>query len=433
MSNKLIETIKYVVNLMEKDFMRAGDTPIVKEREKIYTTLYRIAPIESIQDIPVVFVDSGFHSIETDVSSLLLVKVAGLVRREDGRLTTINQLAEYPYSEAYIIYSRWLEKEKPEYVLNIFPLEENSLLFNEERAEKASGHITNLLNQSIRYDIKGTRLVRIFKKIVKYITSQLEIAYAIKAANLVGRNSVTVVDGSLARWFPFEYARFINVEGLDILNILTDLDKKTLNNILLGNFAGLVKTVKFTTIARARWLFKNSGITNPLGYYSYVTGDSVEEARVLLNNFAARYGREAAVDTISLFNRFTFIKSNTWTIRFPFTMDGDYIMHLDIYSPQPLLEYNDQENNVEANQDIASKLAEKITYLISNITAYRSTYRGNPPRGFMEVDKYARIGYKLYHKIEDLFTQIIRSEIKTQGHPLEYLFGTTRRMRIGYR
>lgn len=429
---RLIKVIEQLVRTMKNDFIYSGSRNIVKDRQEIYKTFYKVSPILGYQDRPVIFVDAGFHSLETDVSSLMIVNIGAYIRREGGELLSVSDVLECPPHETYFVYGRLIEENgAPSFSVQIIPLDEYPLLLSEEKASNASQKITSLLNKGFKKDISTERSIKLFKKFVKYIEGLLELAYAIRLAQHIKTNSVSVVDGTLARWFGVKAVKFVGFEGLDVLQLFTALDREMLISMLI-NVCGLVKTTKFTGIARARWLFKGQ-VKSPSGLYAYTDEDSVNRLPGQLNELRRKYGENCVYEMISLFNRVIHAKSGIYSARFPLTTDGTLIMHLELHLSSPIVEYDRASEDIKVNPKVASELEKRVKTYVNNIAAYRTPGEGLPPHGFMEVDRLVRIPTKLFHTLEELFRHAIREETGEIGHPLEYLFGLTRRMRLGYR
>ncbi|MEM2025291.1 MAG: hypothetical protein QXW94_03270 [Desulfurococcaceae archaeon] len=428
-AERLIEIIRQIVKSMRSDFAYSSSKGIVRDREQVYRAFYKVSPISSYQDKPIIFTDAGFHSLEADVSSLIVVNVGAQIRRENGVLQSLSDILDYPPYETYFMYGRLVQENgSPLFFLQILPLDECPLLLNEGKAAEASREITEMLNRGYRGGIDIERSTKLFRKFVKYTEGLLELAYALKLAEQVRVNTVSVVDGTLARWFGVKTIKFLGLEGLDILIALTGLSREDLIS-RLSNICGLVKTTKFTSVARARWLFKNT-TKSPSGLYTYIDEGSVEKAAELLSDIRRKYGEKSAHETISIFNRVIHAKSGIYSTRFPLTTDGTLIMHLELHSNNPVIEYDQTNKEIRTYPKTANELMKRINEFTSNITAYRTPEEGLPPHGFMEVDRLVRIPNKLFFAIEELFRHTIREETGEMGHPLEYLFDVTRKMRL---
>lgn len=429
---RLLNVIRKIIKTMRSDFASSSENEIVRDRETVYRSFYKVSPIEIVeQDKPITFVDGGFYIAETDVSTLIFMNIGGLVRDEDGRLRNPADLTDHSIVDSFFLYGRWLDKGTGiEYSVRIFPLEEEELLLSESLAEKVSSEITIMVNNGIRERNK-LKAIKLFKRLVKYMEGLMEVAYAIKLARYLATDAIIVVDGTLVRWFGVEQIKSFGFEGLDILQVLTRISREHLLRSLLGVY-GFVKTTKLTSIARARWLFKNS-VLNPTGLYAYTDSESVENAALLINQvIRKKYGDEAAREMTRLFIRIVHPLSGVWVARFPVSTNGSTILHFETHLDKPLLEYSYDLKITKSNPELADKLKDRLKYVIENIMAVRTASMSKLPYGFMETDQYVRIPLNVYYRLEDLFVNIIRNETGEEGHPLEHLFGATRRMRLGY-
>jgi len=219
-------------------------------------------------------------------------------------------------------------------------------------------------------------------------------------------------------------------DGLDLLEVLTGLDKATLKRRLKSVY-GLVKQTKITSIARARWLF-SSRPPSPLGMYTTTNPERARNAVDKINSVKESYGDEAARETVNLFNRFVHPRSGVWASRFPITTDSISVLHLEVHLDSPIIAYEPRVG-AYALEKAASEVAERVPRVVEELMACRSSINWRPPYGFMEVDEKVRIPTRLLHRLEDLFIAMLRRETGVVGHPLEYLFDLTRKMRLGYR
>lgn len=430
---RLLKVIRRVVKAMRQDYLDSRESGIVKDREDVYEAYYKVMPLTlTSQKRPVVFVDAGYHVLETDVSSLIFVNIGGCVRDEDGKLKNAGDIGDYPNTESYFIYGRWLEKSgEPHYSVQLVPVEEYGLLLNEEKALRVSSELTELVNKGFSKTLPRERAIKLFKRLVKYVESLLEVAYTIKLSKNVGSSNISVVDGTLVRWFGVKQVKFFGFNGLDILGVITHRSREQLVDALTKVY-GLVKTTKFTTIARARWLFKNN-LSNPLGLFALTNGELAEKAAQLIDErIKKKYGEEAARETTLLFNRKAHPKSGIWAARFPLTTDNVIVLHLEAHSTEPIIEYGEKSRVVKVHPQVADELGKRVVDVIEDIMAYRTNSLGLPPHGFMEIDEKVRIPHSFYHKLEDIFVQVVREETGEMGHPLEYMFSAARKIRLGY-
>jgi hypothetical protein len=431
--NRLLGVVEKVVKELREDYTRSRASGIIGAREGVYREYYEVRETPPApQTRPVIFVDAGFHVLETDVLILMLVNVGGVVRGLEGRLLYPPHIGDYEPTDALILYGRWSEAESDErFKLRVVPISERPLLYNDEKAEKVSNELTRLINERSRRVVSSVKRLRLYRRLVKYLEQLIEVAYALKLQDRVGVHSLAFVDGTLVRWFSTR-AGLVHFEfdGLDMLEVLTGLDKATLKRRLKSVY-GLVKQTKITSIARARWLF-SSRPPSPLGMYTTTNPERARRAADKINSVKESYGDEAARETVNLFNRFVHPRSGVWASRFPITTDSISVLHLEVHLDSPIIAYEPRVG-AYALEKATSEVAERVPRVVEELMACRSSINWRPPYGFMEVDEKVRIPTRLLHRLEDLFIAMLRRETGVVGHPLEYLFDLTRKMRLGYR
>jgi len=432
-TERLLRVIERVVKELRDDYISSRRSGIIGDRERVYREYYDVKPVvPHKQSRLVIFVDAGFHILETDVIVLQLVNVGGAVRGGDGRLLYPPQLGDYDVTEPLVLYGRWTSEEGEEsFKIRIVPITDKGLLFTDERAEKASEAITKIINERSKLAISTVKRLRLYRRLVRYLEQLIEIAYALKLQDLVGKHSLVFVDGTLARWFSVKHGlKFFDFDGFDLLEVLTGGSGDQLRERLMGVY-GLVKQTKITSIARARWLFSSS-VSNPLGLYASTNPERADRASHIINNeVRKKYGEEAGEELVKLFNRVIHPKHEIWAARFPLTTDGTSILHLEMHLERPIISYKVGYGALP-NGDSAKRASEEIPLIVEDLLACRTSINWKPPFGFMEVDEKVRISTRLLHRIEDLFISIIRRETGVVGHPLEYLFDLTRKLRLGY-
>lgn len=431
--NQLLRTIRRLVKTIREDYQISGNTGLVRDRYRVYKSFYRVQAIPlTRQDKPIVFVDAGFHTFESDVVSLMIISIGACVRDEDGKLHYLNDLGDFITPEYFVLYSSWSEgNEGISFKIKVFPFEEGSLLFREDNAEEISVKLTDLFNSGLRRGVDRERLMRLHRRYQRYLERLLELSYALKIAALLGTRTINIVDGTLVRWFGLKYIGFFTFDGLDVLGIVLGKTRESIIERLIDTY-GLVKTTKFTSIARARWIFRDLALRNQLGLYADSTPDKVEETAKLINSeIRPRYGDNIAEDIVYLFNRMTFKWSDIWSVRVPITTDGNIIMHFEAHSQRPVLYFTKTDGAI-ANTDVATEVFQRINYVIPQVMAYRTRSYGQPPYGFMEIDQHVRISGKKLRMLQDIIINEIRRETGETGHPLEYLFEYIRKIRLGY-
>ncbi|MEM1803218.1 MAG: hypothetical protein QXR80_01785 [Desulfurococcaceae archaeon] len=440
--SRLYDVIRKLAEEMCQDYNVSKRSSIVKLREELYNKYYVVEPLREVkQEHPVVFVDAGFQVFETDVAILIPVNIGARIRDEDGNLRRVSEISDFPPIETYFIYGRIIEEEsKPEFKFRIFPVDESPLLLPQPLAEEISNSITGIVNTrlNIQLEDKSRTSLKIredharrFKRLAKYIEGLLEIAYAMRAGDLIARRSIKVVDGTLVRWFGLKQLRMFKFEGLDILSAILKVDKEKIAR-KIGEIYGLVKTTKFTSIARARTIFRKYGFSDA-GLYANVTEESVKAVAEELNKMLLEgvIDKTTAEDVLTSLIRTAHPYTGIQVARFPVTADNVNIMYLEVHHDKPVL--NIANNEVHFDSTSARELHSKVEEAVNNILAYRSTIEGSPPHGFMEVDRDVRLGGNMARKIEYMIVNSIREVTRELGHPLELVFSSSWRMRIGYR
>jgi len=438
-SRRLRERIMRLVRAMREDYQRAHESDLVILREKAFKEFYKVSPIKPVsQSKNIVFVDAGFHSLKTNVMYLFIVYVGSAVRTPYGELRYTSQLGEYEFPEVIFIYGRWGEKNgKPWFTTRIMPLSESNLLFTDERAQHVSTKLTEHVNkrlESIGGGVDTVRLYKLFSAAMEYLEGLVEIAYGLSTAKITG-DSLLVVDGGLARWFTIKSnIRLLGFDILDVLSILLEgmYGKEVIHEELTRKVYGLVKRPRFTAVARAHSLFSGHG-SSQSGFFTYVCEESVNKAVDVINSdMKSKYSESILKETILLFNRPATPSKNLWITRFPITTDGNTVLFLEAYSGKPIVDYDPVERNVFAVSESVREVGERVKNTVGEVMAIRSRTTGLPPYGFMEIDEKVRVESWIANMIEDMIADAIREEVGGAGHPLEQLFGVTRRMRLGY-
>ncbi|MEM4528157.1 MAG: hypothetical protein QXS23_03085 [Desulfurococcaceae archaeon] len=431
MSSKILEIIREVAIKMREDFVKSRESELIRLRSEAYRAFYKVSPlVPREQEAPIVFVDAGFNNVETDVSVLYIINIGGCVRDEEGRVRYVHEICDMPPYETYFVYGRWVQGGKgSEFVIRFIPVDENPVLIRPESAPKISEEITAMLNkQTSGSDLK---LMSNFKKFVNYVEGLMEIAYGIKLKRFLLKKPICVIDGTLIRWFSVKRSlKSFKFDGLNVLEKITGIDRDVLINEL-NDVMGLTKTTKFTSFARAREIFYGNVERGDLGLYSYVDEESVEKASSVIEDIRIKYGVDMAMDTINLFNKLIFPRNDIWGTRFPITTSENTVFHLEKYIQRPLI--NIERGMVVFNSKLASELGKTIPRVSQEIFLYRTPVIGQLPHGFMEVDEMVRLKNETFRDISESFVQVIREITGTIGHPLEYMFMSTQRMRIGYR
>lgn len=434
-AHRFSEVIKRVVEELYRDYSESRRSPVTRLREELYRAYYEVKPIiGGHQRSPIIFVDAGFKAFETDVAMLILVNVGARVRDEEGGLHRVSELTDHPPIETYIVYGRVVDREdRPFFKFRVYPVDEAPLLLPEERSLEVSREVEGMINErlAMRSPAKSEsreRAVKLFKKLVKYFEGILEIAYALKVGEHLARRSIKVVDGTLVRWFGLRQLSVFRFEGLDIMSMLLGVAKDKVARELLGVY-GLVKTTRFTSIARARSVFRAHS-PQLMGLYTSVSPESARRASEVLNNALASklVGVDGVEDAIGVLTRVAHPYSGIWVARFPVTTDNVNVLYLEVHTTGPVLALSSVR--VIFDPGIASELGARVDEVVESVMAYRTPLEGSPPHGFMEVDRDVRLGGLQSLKIEGAIVSMIREVTGESGHPLELVFSSARRMRI---
>lgn len=445
--DKLIEVLRNVVRDMYSDYEQSKRSELVKLREELYHKYYHVEKLRiGRQNRPVVFVDAGFRVFDTDIATLIIMNIGAMIRDEEGNLLRVSEISDYPPINTYFMYGRIIDQEDSvELNLRIYPVDEESIPIGPRDADKLSNSLTELINRDVKDAMKTPmrreKITRSFKRLIRYIRDLLEIAYAIKVDNTLVRDSIMVVDGTLARWFKlrrFEREKtsaetamgIFRFDGVDILSKTLNMEKDEVRK-KLTNIYGLIKTTTFTSIARAKSIFEKH--TSIHGLYTNITEDSVKKSVEFLNEEINRKKeiRPVVESAIHILNKISHPNTNIWVAKFPITGDNVHVMYLEVYTSKPIIKL--EGSQVVYNEDSIIDVHNRIETAVDNIMAYRTSIEGHPPSGFMEVDADVRMERDIVRELEDEMVIAIRKYARREGHPLELVFSTPRRMRIGYR
>ena len=166
---RLINIVEETVKMLREDYIASRRAGIISEREEVYKRYYRVEPnTVSSQDKPIIFVDAGFHLIETDVASLLIMSLGGVVRDPEGRLLYPPSIGDYEFPETLLIYGRFIEEESgPGFSVKIIPFTTENILFRGGNASVVSSELNKLISEKSRLRITSPRDLKLFKKFIK--------------------------------------------------------------------------------------------------------------------------------------------------------------------------------------------------------------------------------------------------------------------------
>jgi hypothetical protein len=422
----LEERLKAVVRVMVEDYRGLGELDIFKVRDEFFRSFYEPAGFGEGLDYPIVFVDSGHtgKAYSTDSFSFTLMNLGAVVRR-GSNLEYITNSSGAPEVESYAVYSSITPLG---FRVLIEPLDERQLLVESERAGEVSDMLSSLITQGLdsAFGISlgaWERKIRYFNRMANYIISLMELSYCVKALERIP-GSICVLDGTLVRWYGAGgMPRRIGFDGLDIVSLLTGVNKDRIINEFLGRVYGLAKSTKFTTIARSRRLLEGRG-----GYGSISVGSVRRASDVLEGVYAKDPGvAEKLLHTVvaPVYGR-----HGVYALRTPLSVDGVNIYVFSLYTRSPLIKLREGFAVDEASVDEASKrLAMSVGAIFSKLTKAP----GYPPHGFMDVDQLVRLRKEYVRKkFEPRMISFIREVSGRANHPLLEVFKYEATKRLGY-
>jgi len=440
--NELLDNIAQSVLDVSRDYL----TQLIDEAYKRY---YRVNPFTNTKASLVAFVDAGIYPLDFDVASLVYIQIGSLIRDEAGKLKSIAflpQLKSYPFIERLILSvsrKRRIEEGRQVYKFDVTlrTPEKRSILFGDDKgAIEASKRITQTLDYiGLRVRYKSPSL---YIKLTKYIEGLIEIAYGIRLIQYANEISKAVIDGTLVRWLRPKREKYeisYKGDGLDVLAAILDEDLSHVKKICLKGIVGLAKTTSFTTLTRSMSVFREH-IKPSKRLYEYYTTVKTEE----LNNLRKmlimaevggfenrpRIPHEVIVSIIKKFNTCVFPEHGVWVARFPLTMDGTYVMVLDMYMDKPIINYE-----IQVNENMAREVNKRVDEGVSEIFYAKSPLGGRPPTGFMELDESVRVTSEVRRDVENhLLAVVLRRHAiddPVKWIILQAVLGASR-MRYGY-
>jgi len=252
--NDVVEVFRDVFSLFRDDYILSRSDPLIRVRGEVFQKIYAVKPLVSkTTNIPFLFVDAGFKQYQLDVAIFEVVQIGGLIRDENGKLHDLREYLDIQPVESLLVYSsRVRSGDEYSFRVELRSFTDRSIICGSRLCRDVNTGLGDALKDVVSYGGR-TRNPRFFAKLAGYIEGLLELAYGLIVRKMlkdsVGLNPVLVIDGSLIRWFSIRRSR-ASVDGLDILGVLTRIDKNTLHNELYS-IIGLAKSTKFTTIAQS--------------------------------------------------------------------------------------------------------------------------------------------------------------------------------------
>ncbi|OYT39354.1 MAG: hypothetical protein B6U89_04255 [Desulfurococcales archaeon ex4484_58] len=435
-NNYFYEVLNELIEDLNRDFIETQQDELISYRREAFNKYYDVEEIKPVTNgLKYGFIDAGFIVYEFDVSIILPMRISAVIRDSKGELHRINDYLGRTVYDALLLYSaRKTIGDRYSFKIRIEPFHDHGLLFDRrEEARKVSNEINHLLDEV--GNLTKTRSPSFFKKMTRYIEGLLELAYALKLCmELEDRGEdldYVVLDGTLIKWFSVRKLP-VRIDGLDILSIILSVDKRSLIKYLY-RVIGLSKTSKFTNIVRSHSLFnakKPCGVCGN-GLYTRVDINGLRELEKLFNKLLSERALESFIeDTIHLFNRIVFHRHGVWVSRFPLTPDNYTVFMLDIYMDKPILVK--EQSLVSYDRNNASLVNSRLDEIVNTLLAYRTRSIGEPPYGYMEVDKDVRLGRNIKRSFEIALLTILREREDYVSRILEQVFSSTTRMRYGY-
>ncbi|MEO3993130.1 MAG: hypothetical protein QN229_02305 [Desulfurococcaceae archaeon TW002] len=432
---KLINILSEVIEDLREDYLSARNNELVRIRDQVLKSYYEVVNMKTSSESFVIgFVDAGFRTYKTDISFIIPIKIGALLRDTDGKLLTVNEVLNKSSVESILLYSsRQPSGEKYEFKVKVRSANSNSLLFENPGSDLlASQEINRFAKEFVKPLFK--KKPRFFTRFTKYIEGLIELAYAVKLLHKtkeIGlKPGYVVLDGTLIKWFAIERASSDRVDGLNIVSAFTGLDVETIRN-LLWRIVGLSKTTKFTYIARSYKIFRN--VKNASGglYTIPNLGGSKDICRILSEQLAIPERKNLVKEIIEIVNRVVYEKNNVYVARFPLTPDLKNVFVLDLHVPEPILSVSDV---VRFNVSVATDVKKVLNEVVSELFRIRSKLVGEPPLGYMEVDRGVRFSGEESKVFEDILIGLVRSSLEDElADVLVQVFSPTTRMRYGYR
>lgn len=432
---RLVEILSEVINDLKHDYLSSRNDELVRVRDQVLKSYYEVRSMSTpSKPLIVGFVDAGFHIYKTDISYIIPIRIGALLRDAEGRLLTVNEVLSKPSAENVVLYSsRRPSGGKYEFRVKVRSANSNSLLFERPGDDLvASQEINRFIREFVRPSRK--KEPAFFTKFTKYVEGLIELAYAVKLAHKAREVGLepryVVLDGTLIKWFAVEKAGSDRVDGLNIVSALAGIDVETVKNTLWG-VVGLSKTTKFTNVARSYRLFQNLKRASRSLYTTPNVSEGEMVCRILSEQLLAPEKRNIAKEIVRVVNRVVYYRNNVYVARFPLTPDSKNVFVLDIHVSEPLLSVRD---TVKFNVDVATNVRRVLDEVVNELFRTRSKLVGEPPYGYMEVDRVVRFSRAESKLFEDTLIGLVRGSLEDElADVLVQVFSPTTRMRYGYR
>ncbi len=431
----LVNILNEVINDLKDDYLSTRSDELVRLRDQVLKSYYEVVNMKtSSKSLVVGFVDAGFRTYKTDISFIIPIKIGALLRDIDGKLLTVNEVLGKSSVESILMYSsRKPSGEKYEFRVKVRSVNSNSLLF-ENRGDDlvASQEINRFVREFVKPSLK--KKPRFFVRFTKYIEGLIELAYAVKLLHKTSEAGLkpgyVVLDGTLVKWFAIERAGSGRVDGLNIVSALTGLDVETIRN-LLWRIVGLSKTTKFTNIARSYGIFRSAGNVSGGLYTAPNLSESKDVCRILTEQAAIPKRKNLVKEIIEIVNRVVYERNNVYVARFPLTPDLKNVFVLDLHVPEPILSVSD---DARFNVGVATDVRRILDEVVNELFRIRSKLIGEPPLGYMEVDRGVRFSEEESKTFEEILIGLVRGSLEDElADVLVQVFSPTTRMRYGYR
>lgn len=431
---RLVDILSEMVNDLKHDYLSSRNDELVAVRDQVFKSYYEVRSMSaSNEHFTIGFVDAGFYPHETDIFFIIPMKIGALLRDSNGKLLTINEVLNRSSIDNVVLYSsRRPSGDKYEFRVKVRSVTNNSLLF-EKRGDDliASQEINRFIREFVRPSLK--RKPAFFTKFTRYVEGLIELAYAVKLlykAREAGlKMRYVVLDGTLIKWFAIERAGSGRVDGLNIISAITGLEVETIKN-LLWNVVGLSKTTKFINIARSYGLFQDLRSVSRGLYTVPNVGGCEAVCRILAEQLLIPERRDLAREIAKMVNRVVYDRNGVYVARFPLTPDSEKVFFLDLHIPEPIISVSDA---VRFNASIAIYAKRVLEEVVNELFRLRSKLMGEPPYGYMEVDRVVRFRREEIEVFKNILISLVRSSIEDElADVLVQVFSPTTRMRYGY-
>ena len=377
----IVEALEDVLREAEADYKRSSGTPLQEVEFRVYSALYELRKLSAPRkELGVLFVDSGFKTYETDVNVIRYVEIAGVYRDPEGKVVDCGARVD-----SLVIYaSRFRGNGVYEVHVYLRPINTPVLGGDASFASTVSQELTRAVRE---FFPTGIRRPHVFKRFANYLTSLLELAYAVKLYVKLreekGLNPIVVVDGSLTRWFAIK--RATGVDGVDVLEMFTGLSEGEVVSAL-EKVVGLSKTTKLTNLLRVKRLLAERGVSEGEEVFG-VFNASVPSSLVQVSGENVY---QALREHVKVYNRLVYQRRGVWSARSPVRVADGGIYMVDVYSKAPVVVAT--RSGIKVNEEAARAVNEKLESYVPTIFAYRERLHGLPPTGYMQVDLAVRVG-----------------------------------------